>query len=70
MYGHTHKPDIKSKNNVIIFNPGHLKEGDTRGFPHTYAYLTVSEDSLKIEILKLSNHSIYKEETFHKQTVL
>ena len=53
VYGHSHKPAIERKNDVLYINPG--SAGPRRfSLPVTVARLTVSDDGVDAEILELS----------------
>lgn len=39
LYGHTHVPEVRVEGRVLLFNPGHLKDEDKKGYPPTYGLL-------------------------------
>ena len=57
MHGHTHKPDLYTAKSVTVLNPGHLKQGDNRGYPPSYAWMTMTPSTCEIEILELGEGS-------------
>lgn len=53
LYGHTHIPEISEKNGFIILNPGHIKKDDNRGYPPTYAVISLKDKNIKIKVIEL-----------------
>lgn len=52
IYGHTHKPDITTKQGVLYFNPG--SAGPRRfSLPVSVGRFTLEEDRLKAEVITL-----------------
>lgn len=66
-YGHTHVPDITHEHGIVFVNPGHLKDGDKRGFPPTCGFVDVRKDTMSVRIFVLKTKDIYKEKTFIKE---
>ncbi|MCP4050349.1 MAG: YfcE family phosphodiesterase [bacterium] len=66
LYGHTHVPEIKKDNGLVMINPGHLKKSDNRGFPHTYAVLCIEKDIIQVKILTLLENREYLKEIIRK----
>jgi len=56
-HGHTHIPKISLEGRKLILNPGHLKKSDKKGYPPTYAIVTVEDDVLRVELYKLMDGS-------------
>ncbi len=50
LHGHTHHPKIEMENDVLIINPGHMKEAFDRGYDPSFAILDVSKESINVEI--------------------
>lgn len=51
--GHTHIPEIAKKNGFVILNPGHLKKDNNRGYPPTYAVISLKDKNIKIKVIEL-----------------
>jgi len=60
--GHTHIPKIEKRGHVTIVNPGHLKSGDKRGFPPSFAVIDFQDGTIRIFDLKTG--TVIKKETF------
>lgn len=63
MYGHTHIPKVEAKDNVWWVNPGHLKKGDKRGYPPTYAIAEFKPDLASVTIIELESGNAIIETT-------
>jgi predicted phosphodiesterase len=61
-------PSIEVENAVLRVNPGHLKDGDKRGFPPTYAVLEVEEARITARILEAGSGATVKEVSFKRVT--
>ncbi len=48
LYGHTHKPHYKIKNNKHYLNPGHLKCAHHRGYDASYIVLEIDINEIKV----------------------
>ena len=48
LYGHTHIPKIEIKNNVILFNPGHLKTYDKKGADPSFGIINFKDKIARI----------------------
>jgi len=57
-HGHTHHPRIEKKHNVWVLNPGHLKEGDDRGYPPSYAVCDIYPTTITCSIITLIDNSV------------
>ena len=66
LHGHTHRPAIRREGRTIVLNPGHLKKGDTRGYPPTYAILEFTDEALVIMLTELLKNTPYLTERFKK----
>jgi len=55
LYGHTHIPAIIMEGKNLLFNPGHLKDEDKKGFPPTFGLILVEEDHITAQILELNS---------------
>ena len=66
LFGHLHVPSIEVENAVLRVNPGHLKDGDKRGFPPTYAVLEVEEARITARILEAGSGATVKEVSFKR----
>jgi putative phosphoesterase len=60
LFGHLHVPSIEVQDGVLLVNPGHLKDGDKRGFPASYAILDVSADRIEARIIELGSGAVVK----------
>jgi len=65
-FGHTHVPEIREEGRMLFLNPGHLKNEDKKGFPPTFACVELSMNRMIARIHNLHDHSILKEQTFHR----
>ncbi|OGS22103.1 MAG: hypothetical protein A3J83_03785 [Elusimicrobia bacterium RIFOXYA2_FULL_40_6] len=60
LYGHTHIPKIETDvSGVTWINPGHLKIGDDRGKPMSYAVLDLSEHKFEAKIYRFEDDSLW-----------
>ena len=66
LFGHLHVPSIEVEKGVLRVNPGHLKDGDKRGFASTYALLDVGKDLIKARIIRAGSGDIVKELGFKR----
>lgn len=57
-HGHTHIPKITQENGVWILNPGHLKEGDDRGYPPSYAICKLNDSIIDCSICELLTDNV------------
>jgi putative phosphoesterase len=66
LYGHTHQPLLQRRGPVLYLNPGHVRPGKDRGFPPTFALLSLSPSGVKAEIRRLRDGALIllREETF------
>ena len=51
--GHSHIPEVREESGVIWVNPGHLKNEDKKGYPPTYALLTITTTEIQVRIVDL-----------------
>ncbi|OGS27999.1 MAG: hypothetical protein A2297_00885 [Elusimicrobia bacterium RIFOXYB2_FULL_48_7] len=59
LYGHTHIPKIDvSPDGIVLINPGHLKIGDDRGKPMSYAVLDLAQDKFEAKIYKFEDDTL------------
>lgn len=58
LYGHTHIPKIHRHNGVWWINPGHLKAIDQRGWPQSYALLSLLPPKVEVKIIALTSQEI------------
>ncbi|MCD6085087.1 MAG: YfcE family phosphodiesterase [Desulfurococcales archaeon] len=65
-HGHTHIPRLEKVNGVVYLNPGHLKKSDKKGWPATYALVTVGDEELSIEVRNLSDDSVLLSKVFRR----
>ena len=65
-HGHTHHPKFVREGNVWILNPGHLKEGDRRGYPPSYAILKITEENVSVSIRTLLTDETLHESICHR----
>lgn len=49
LFGHTHSAVIDDENGITLMNPGSIGQG----FPPSYGLITITEESLKTEIIRL-----------------
>jgi putative phosphoesterase len=68
LFGHLHVPSIEVQSAVLLVNPGHLKSGDKRGFPPSYAILDVSDGSIEARVVELGSGALVKEISFKRVT--
>ncbi|MFH0807915.1 MAG: YfcE family phosphodiesterase [Elusimicrobiota bacterium] len=60
LYGHTHIPKIETDiSGVVWINPGHLKLGDDRGKPMSYAVLDLTEHKFEAKIYRFEDDSLW-----------
>jgi hypothetical protein len=59
-FGHTHKPLLEEKDQLLIFNPGALSSRRSLHYP-SYGLVHVNENQLIIQLIKLSNKELIKE---------
>jgi putative phosphoesterase len=65
LYGHTHVPAIEKINDVILFNPGHLKSTDKRGYSPSFGIIEVVDKStVEMKIVELSSLNVFIAEKF------
>ncbi|MFA5879519.1 MAG: YfcE family phosphodiesterase [Candidatus Margulisiibacteriota bacterium] len=67
LYGHTHIPEIKKENGIIVCNPGHLKSLWEKGYSPSFALISIDECELKIEIIDLFEKKVVQQEVFKYQ---
>ncbi len=60
-HGHTHEPKISTQNNLIILNPGHLKQSSDRGFLASFAHLFLTERACRIQLIHQRTGSVFDE---------
>ncbi len=61
LFGHTHIPAIIMEGKTLLFNPGHLKDEDKKGFSPTYGILEVEKNTVLAQIFELfSGKVIYQ----------
>ena len=65
-HGHTHIPRLEEVNGVLYLNPGHLKKSDKKGWPATYAVVTIEGNELRAEIRRLVDDSVLFSNTFSR----
>ncbi len=58
LYGHTHIPAIIMEGKSFLFNPGHLKDEDKKGFPPTFGLISVEKDHITAQIFELKTQKI------------
>lgn len=68
LFGHLHVPSIEVRNGVLRVNPGHLMDGDKRGFASSYAILDVSGDRIDAGIIELGSGAVVEEVGFKRVT--
>lgn len=68
LFGHLHVPSIEVQKGVLLVNPGHLKDGDKRGYPPSYAILDVSGDRIDARIVELGSGAVLEEISFKRVT--
>jgi putative phosphoesterase len=53
LYGHTHKPEALQYAGLVLVNPGSLTNGSIRGYPNTFAEITLeqSPENSKVKII-------------------
>jgi len=54
-YGHTHIPSAEEKDGCIWLNPGHIKSDDKRGFPPSYALVSIEPGRIEMKIININN---------------
>lgn len=65
-HGHTHHPRIEKVGNVWVINPGHTKSKFDRGYPPSYAIVTVSSVIVKCSIIELLTGDMLLEKEIKK----
>jgi predicted phosphodiesterase len=68
LHGHTHRPAIEERGGLTVLNPGHLKADIDRGYPATYATISLSNLQAHIKVFKLIDGSVLLEKTIDKRT--
>mgnify|MGYP000232785559 CR=1 FL=1 len=58
LHGHTHVPRLQLLGSVVFVNPGHLKKSDKKGYPPTYAMITVESGRIEAEVRELYSGKI------------
>ena len=53
LHGHTHAPEIRSEDGVVIINPGHLKGVVDRGSPPSFALISLTKNKMDVSIYDL-----------------
>ena len=53
LYGHSHIPDLKEEEGVLWINPGHLKDEDKKGYPPTFALISLEGSDLQVKVFEL-----------------
>lgn len=66
LHGHLHRPEIVKEGRIYRINPGHLYEHDNRGYPPTYAIISIDEKKIKVTIKLFKSDAVYLEETIYK----
>jgi putative phosphoesterase len=66
LYGHSHIPRLHSEKGILFINPGHLKSQDKKGYPASYAIITIDRERVKASILGLGSHKVLKQSYFKK----
>jgi putative phosphoesterase len=66
LHGHTHIPEIVQEPGYIRVNPGHLKDGDKKGYPPTFALIDAQPSRMEIQILLLINGDTYQARSFSR----
>ncbi|MBS4537272.1 metallophosphoesterase family protein [Clostridium sp. D2Q-11] len=65
LYGHSHKPNLNEKDNIIYFNPGSI--GPRRfSLPITYGIMDINNQSIHIRIYDLFSKEILIDKTYDK----
>lgn len=67
LYGHTHIPNIEDKEGILWINSGHLKRGDKKGYPPSYAILDFRAQEVQAKIISFRNGELLVEKTFKRQ---
>ena len=62
LYGHTHLADVSMDSGVVLINPGHLRDGDKRGGPATYALVELNEQEMTVRVYRLKDNTILLQE--------
>jgi len=60
IHGHTHHPGVQLNNAVYMLNPGHLKQGDDRGFPPTFGEMIFTPQGLDFRIHMLLEDQLWE----------
>ncbi|MBN2688436.1 MAG: YfcE family phosphodiesterase [Deltaproteobacteria bacterium] len=69
LYGHTHMADLRKRDNIIFFNPGHLTSYECRGCPMTYGLLEIDHDTMNASIIRIRDHKRWYQGTFEKASL-
>jgi len=69
LYGHTHMAELRQRDNIIFFNPGHLTSYECRGCPMTYGLLEIDNDIMNASIVRLRDNKRWFQQTFEKASV-
>lgn len=57
LFGHTHKYSLEKKNDILLLNPGHLKEEREEGSPPTLATIKIEAKSWQAVIYDLKRRA-------------
>jgi len=61
LFGHTHIPAIIMEGKKLLFNPGHLKDEDKKGFPPTYGFIEIDKEIIKARIIEFKTEKVLYE---------
>jgi hypothetical protein len=66
LYGHSHAPRLAVRNRMLFLNPGHLKKEDKKGYPATYAIISITETAVRARIVVLDTGKTLEEVLLRK----
>ncbi|MFQ6081974.1 MAG: metallophosphoesterase family protein [Candidatus Aminicenantia bacterium] len=61
LFGHTHIPEIREEERILLINPGHLKSVDKKRYPPSFAILECQNGVISIKIIELLTEKIIME---------
>ena len=65
-YGHTHIPELRREGDVVWLNPGHLKNQDKKGYPPSFAAVSVTEGATEIRLINLQSGKVFQKLDYQK----
>ncbi len=64
LYGHTHIPAVEQRQGVVWVNPGHLRDRIDRGYPPTFALMSLGQKEAMVQIKLLEDGATIFQEVY------